>query len=232
MLCQSVFPLLDAPVQQVFYQHIMMKPYLSGLKFGMLLQIAIGPLCLLVFYTAQNTGFAVALFLVAAVALADAFYIALAALGAGRLCRHPKAQKPLRILSAVVLLAFGANIILQVFGISLIPAFTLHLNAANAFWQGVVLTLSNPLTILFWGSVLTARLAENKLAGNALLLFSVGAVCATLFFLTAVAALGTLLSAFVPDMLSAILNVVVGAVIIGFGLRTLLQKPAPCDDAA
>lgn len=50
-----------------------MKWYLDGLKFGMLLQLAIGPMCLLVFNTAKNMGFINALSLVSAIALIDAF---------------------------------------------------------------------------------------------------------------------------------------------------------------
>ena len=35
----------------------MIQRYFSGLRFGMLLQIAIGPMCLMVFNTAKNAGF-------------------------------------------------------------------------------------------------------------------------------------------------------------------------------
>ena len=42
----------------------MIKRYFSGLRFGMLLQIAIGPMCLMVFNTAKNAGFWVAMSLV------------------------------------------------------------------------------------------------------------------------------------------------------------------------
>ena len=44
-----------------------MKKYFEGLKFGLLLQFAVGPMCLMVFNTAQNTGFLVALSLVIAI---------------------------------------------------------------------------------------------------------------------------------------------------------------------
>lgn len=57
-----------------------LKLYLDGLKFGMLLQLAVGPMCLLVFNTAKNAGFWVALSLVLAITLVDAFYIILAAM--------------------------------------------------------------------------------------------------------------------------------------------------------
>ena len=34
----------------------MIKKYFSGLKFGLLLQIAVGPMCLMVFNTSKNVG--------------------------------------------------------------------------------------------------------------------------------------------------------------------------------
>ena len=39
----------------------MLKKYFNGLKFGLLLQIAVGPMCLMVFNTAKNVGLLVAM---------------------------------------------------------------------------------------------------------------------------------------------------------------------------
>ena len=62
-----------------------MKKYIDGLKFGMLLQLSIGPMCLMVFNTAKNVGFTVAFTLVMAIALVDAFYISLACFGVSKI---------------------------------------------------------------------------------------------------------------------------------------------------
>ena len=124
-----------------------MKRYLEGLKFGMLLQFAVGPMCLMVFNTAQNTGFLVALSLVIAIALVDAFYILLASLGASKLLGNKKVEKIVKIIGSLVLILFGLNIILNVFGINIIPGLNLKPNSSSAFIQGIILTLSNPITI-------------------------------------------------------------------------------------
>ena len=55
-------------------------------------------------------------------------------------------------------------------------------------------------------------------------IFSIGLVSATLLFLTTVAILGMILSNFIPDIISKILNVIVGIVIIGFGIKLLVKK--------
>lgn len=201
-----------------------MKRYLEGLKFGMLLQFAVGPMCLMVFNTAQNTGFLVALSLVIAIALVDAFYILLASLGASKLLGNKKVEKIVKIIGSLVLILFGLNIILNVFGINIIPGLNLKPNSSSAFIQGIILTLSNPITIVFWGSVLTTKIIEEKFEKKELAVFSVGLVSATLIFLTIVAVLGMILSNFIPDIISKILNIVVGLLIIGFGIKLLLKR--------
>ena len=201
-----------------------MKSYFDGLRFGMLLQLAIGPMCLLVFNSAQNSGFLPALSLVLAIALADAFYIALAALGAGKILANRKADHAVRIVGGCVLALFGLHIALSAFGIGLLTGLHIRTTARSLFVQGLILTLSNPLTIVFWGSVLTVKIVEEGLRRLELAVFSIGAVSATLLFLTAVALLGTVLGSFIPNNVSAALNVAVGLLIVYFGAKLLFKK--------
>lgn len=202
----------------------MLKKYFSGLKFGLLLQIAVGPMCLMVFNTAKNVGFLVALSLVLAIALVDAFYITLAGLGVSKLLEKEKIKKIFKIIGSLVLILFGINIILNVFGINIIPGLNLKPTSTNIFIQGLVLTLSNPITIVFWGSILTTKIIEDKLKKKELIIFSIGLVSSTLLFLTLVAILGTMLSSFIPDNISSILNVIVGILIIFFGIKMFVKK--------
>ena len=201
-----------------------MKKYFEGLRFGLLLQFAVGPMCLMVFNTAQNAGFLVVLSLVIAIALVDAFYILLASLGASKLLGNERVEKIVKILGAIVLMIFGLNIILNVFNINIIPGLNLKPNSSSAFIQGIILTLSNPITIVFWGSVLTTKIIEEKFNKKELTIFSVGLVSATLMFLTTIAVLGMILSNFIPDIISKILNVLVGLVIMGFGIKLVVKK--------
>lgn len=190
----------------------------------MLLQIAIGPMCLMVFNTAKNAGFKVAMALVLAIALVDAFYIMLAGIGVSRMLENDRVKKVFKIVGSLVLIVFGLNIILNVFGINIIPGMDLVPTSSNIFIQGLVMTLSNPLTIVFWGAVLTAKIIEDKMEKDELAVFSVGLVSATVFFMTAVAGLGTVLSGFIPKNVSDVLNVLVGLLIIYFGVKMYLKK--------
>ena len=202
----------------------MIKKYLEGLKFGMVLQLAVGPMCLMVFNTAKNVNFLVALTLVLAIALVDAFYILLAGLGVSKIMEKENIKKTFKLIGSLVLIIFGLNIILNVFNINLIPGLNLKPNTTNIFIQGLILTLSNPITIVFWGSLLTTKIIDDGLKKKELILFSIGLVSSTLIFLTFIAILGTILSNFIPETISIILNIVVGLLIIFFGVRMLLKK--------
>ena len=191
----------------------------------MLLQLAIGPMCLMVFNTAKESGFRIAFSLIVAIALIDALYIILAALGVSRLLEKESVKRVLRLVGGIVLILFGLNMILGVFHINLIPGFNVRISSGSVFVQGLILTLSNPLTIVFWGSVLTGKLSEGRMSRRDLTFFSIGLVSATLFFMTAVALLGTLVSSFLPEQVSGLLNLVIGAVIIWFGIRMITKKP-------
>lgn len=201
-----------------------MKKYFDGLKFGMLLQLAVGPMCLMVFNTANNMGFLPAMSLVLAIALVDAFYIILASVGASKLLEKDSVKKIFKLLGSIVLMIFGLNIVLNVFGINIIPGLNFNSSSSSIFIQGIVLTLSNPITIVFWGSILTAKIIEEQFTKKELTIFSIGLVSATLLFLSIVAILGTIVASFIPNNVINILNIIVGIVIIGFGIRLLLKK--------
>ncbi|HSN58400.1 MAG TPA: LysE family transporter [Clostridiaceae bacterium] len=199
----------------------------KGFRFGMLLQIAVGPVCLFIFQTAASSGFAAAETGVLGVAIADALFIAAAILGIGALIsRYPKAEKSLKYFGAAVQLVFGISIIAGVFGFSLVPSldFFQKQSAGDVFIKALLLTLSSPLTILFWAGVFSSKISEENMLRRDMYFFGLGAVLSTLFFLTFVSILGRLVNSFLnPDLLSA-LNVVVGLMLIGFGIKTALKS--------
>ena len=201
-----------------------MKWYLDGLKFGMLLQLAIGPMCLLVFNTAKNMGFINALSLVSAIALIDAFYIYLAGIGVSRLLLQERVKICVSVIGAFVLCLFGINMILEAVGRDIVLHISSDSDVQSVFVQGLILTLSNPLTIVFWGTVLTQKMIKEQLRRSELIFFSAGLVSATVFFLTGIAILGTEMKEFLPDTISNGMNVVVGVVIVYFGIKMFLNK--------
>lgn len=200
----------------------------KGFRFGMLLQFSIGPVCLLVFQTASRSGFLLASILTAAVALVDALFIVLAIFGTTSVLKHPKIQFAVKIAGSIILLLFGANTVLSVWGISLLPSVNLFsgINASNVFLQGLLLTASNPLTILFWGGVFTSKALDEQLNQKQLIAFGAGCVLSTVFFMTLIAGAGSLIGVFLPSFVLSALNLAVGAAIMVFGIKMLLKARA------
>lgn len=198
----------------------------QGFRFGMLLQLAVGPVCLFVLRAAFTAGFWPAMGAVLAVTLTDAAYIALSSLGAAALLARPSAQRAARLLGGAVLCLFGLDMALGVLGIKLIPGVRMFSAEASGslFWQALFITASNPLTILFWGGALTAKVAENGLDRGGLILFATGCVMATAVFLTAVAAIGASFMGGMSETAIGVLNAAVGLALIWFGIRLMLLR--------
>ncbi|MGE5396939.1 MAG: LysE family translocator [Chitinophagales bacterium] len=199
---------------------------LKGFKFGMLLQLAVGPMCLLVFNTSTTHGFIYGLYLMLAIALVDALYIGLSCVGVASIINRAKVKTAIKLVGCFVLVLFGVNTISGVFDLSFLPNIALFsdISSQNLFIQGLLLTASNPLTIIFWSSMFSTQMIENEWNKKQLFFFAVGCVMSTVVFLTVVALLGSILSDFLPKVIIQSLNVIVGIFLIFFGIRLLCKK--------
>ncbi|MBQ6495518.1 MAG: LysE family transporter [Bacilli bacterium] len=201
-----------------------MKRYIEGIKFGMVLQLAIGPMCLLVFNTSRNVGFVKGLIMVFVIASVDLFYITLSCVGVSKLLEKSKFKVLFKVISSVILMLFGFSIILGSFGINVLPILSINPSSKNIFLQGLVLALSNPITIIYWGSILTNKLLEDNFKKRELIVFCMGLVSSTLIFLSFISFVGSVIGNFIPLFVANILNVIVGIVIIYFGVNYLIKN--------
>ena len=200
---------------------------IKGFRFGMLLQIAVGPVCLFIFGTSVERGFWEAMQGVVAVTLVDSLYIVGAILGMAALLEKKESAKVFfKYFGASILIIFGLQTLLGIFGISILPDIDLFkgISSGATFPKVLLLTLSNPLTIMFWAGVFSSRIIEDGLGRNEMYLFGSGAVLSTLLFMTFISALGSFVGVFIPEAAMSLLNAVVGVVLIGFGIRTAYRK--------
>lgn len=198
----------------------------KGFKFGMLLQLAVGPMCFMVFNTSTTHGFLTGLLLVLAIVLIDGLYITLSGIGLAVILNKEKIKFIIKIFGCIVLVLFGLNIIMGVLDYSFLPNITLFKKVTNhnIFIQGLLLTASNPLTIIFWSGVFSSQVIENELNKKRLYFFGFGCVLSTLVFLSIVALSGSILKEFLPDKIILIFNVIVGSILILFGIKLLFKK--------
>lgn len=200
---------------------------LKGFRFGMLLQIAVGPICLFIFQTATSSGFFTAETGVLGVTIIDGLYILAAIFGIGTILnKYKKAKKVIKYFGAAVLVIFGTSTIVGAFGISLIPSldFISKQSVEGVFFKTLVLTLSNPLTILFWAGVFSTKISEENMKQGDMYCFGLGAVLSTLFFLTIISISGSFINKFLEQAVLNTLNGIVGLILIAFGIKTAVKR--------
>jgi len=205
---------------------VMGKTYkigLSGFKFGMLLQLAIGPVCIYIFSLGINNGFVEGFSGVLGVTLADIFYMLLAVLGISTFIKNEKLQKRFNILGAIIVILFGVQLVLGSFGLEILPKFKFS-GLTNSFFKGFFLTIANPMTILFWIGVFASKVRDLEGSLKNTIFFSIGAAFSTLFFLTLIAFAGTLTNNFISKAFLKILNSFVGLALIYFGIKKLKKS--------
>ena len=190
------------------------------------MQLAIGPVCVFIFKVGGNEGLIAAEFGVLGIVLIDALYILLAISGIASFVDKGRVKHILRIFGAIIVAIFGLQIVLGTFGWEVIPNVKLFdgIQSKNSFLEGLVLTASNPLTILFWVGVFSAKITEEKLTKKDVYLFGTGSVLATLFFLTVIAVTGSITRYFLPVEVISMLNFIVGLALVYFAFRMFIKK--------
>ena len=195
---------------------------LKGLRFGMILQLAIGPMCIFIFQTSIERGFFAGEIGVLGTAVVDSLEIILAILGIGVLLeRSSKAETFLKIFGVSILLLYGTISVFGAFNISILPRFQILSldSSAGTLTQAVVLALSDPLTVVFWAGIFSAKIAEEHLSKADLRLFACGCVLATLLFLSFVSLAGSMTKQVIPAIVISALNFLVGILMFCFAYR-------------
>ena len=137
-----------------------MKIFRNGLVTGLILQLAIGPVFFFIAnLTLQGTilnGIAGVL----AVTIVDYFYITLAIFGVGKLLENKKVKKIFGIVSSIILAVFGLIIIKGIAGGVSSATSTMPMTLISSFVSVFLLTISSPMTIVFFTSLFTAKALE------------------------------------------------------------------------
>lgn len=201
----------------------MIRVFLHGFSTGLFLQLAVGPVFFLVLQiTLQRTpldGFCS----VAAVTMVDYFYIFLAVAGAGKLIDKSGAVPVFRLIGVGVLLIFG--IIMLVSAMSM-TSESVFLQGApdyrSSFLSAFFLTITSPLTIVFWSGLFAAKAVEQGYTKHMLAIFALSAGFATFFFLGGSVLIISIFKVSIPFQVVKVLNISVGVVVLLYGARRAL----------
>lgn len=208
----------------------MIQVFWNGLSTGLVLQLAIGPVFFFILNIALQRTMVDGFVSVLAVTLVDYCYILLAITGVGKLMEYHKIRKMLSIMSSCMLFIFG--IIMLSSASNILAHNTIHVqsisNYGSSFLSAFLLTISSPLTIVFWTSLFTSKAIEHGYTKRNLMIFGASAGLSTLLFLGGAVLLLSLFKTSIPLFLVKILNGVVGVILIIYGTLRLMNafKPA------
>lgn len=202
-----------------------MKELKNGLLTGLTLQLAIGPVFFFITNLALQKTIADGLAGVVAVTLVDYLYICLAIFGIGKLLKHKKVKKGFGIVSSIVLMIFGFLILKgAITSGNTTTMLTTASTIFNSFTSVFFLTISSPMTIVFFTSLFTAKAVEHNYTKKELVRFGLGTGSATFLFMGMSVILFSLIKGTVPLLLIQILNGLVGFLLIGYGGSRLWKE--------
>jgi threonine/homoserine/homoserine lactone efflux protein len=201
-----------------------MKIIKNGLLTGLLLQFAIGPVFFFIINLTLQRTILDGLIAVLAVTIVDYFYITLAILGIGNLLGNKKVKKNFGVISSIVLIIFGVIIINGVICSDI--STDLDANSSNlltSFTSVFFLTISSPLTIVFFTSLFAAKAVEYNYTKRELLIFGLATGSATFLFLGTSVITFSMIGGVIPITVIRILNLLVGILLIGYGTVRLVR---------
>jgi len=206
---------------------------LNGFLTGLILQIAIGPIFFFILNLSLQRTVIDGLLAVMAVTLADYIFITFAVLGVGKLLEKPKIKFTLGVVSSLVLILFGIIMIVSISPGSQIISHNnlIESNYISSFISAFLLTISSPLTIVFWTSLFAAKAIEKGYTQNQLIFFGIAAGLATLVFLGSAVTLLSIMRTSIPMTLLSVLNIAVGSLLVIYGvirLCKIVRIPKPC----
>jgi len=197
----------------------------NGLLTGLFLQLAIGPVFFFIMnLVLQRTiydGFAA----VFAVTIVDYLYITLAIIGVGKLLEKKKFKKIFERVSSIILIIFGLIIINGIISNGL--ANNIEISSTNlfsSFLSVFFITISSPMTIVFFTGIFTAKAVEYNYTKKQLYIFGLSVGLATFLFMSMSVIIFFFLKGAIPTLIIKILNLLVGLVLIGYGLTRILNN--------
>lgn len=193
--------------------------FLKGLFTGLILQLAVGPVFFFIVNLTLQKSFLNGLAGVLAVTTVDYFYIALAILGVGKLLEKKKFKKIFGLFSSLILIVFGTIMINGIVGKDLSHLATVNSSSfVSSFTSVFLLTISSPMTIVFFTGLFSAKAIEYRYTKPELVIFGLSTGLATFLFMGTSVIVFSLVKEVVPLVIIQILNFIVGILLIGYGI--------------
>jgi len=200
----------------------MFDPIISGVGFGLLLAIMLGPVFFTLLQTSLHEGFKAAVHLAVGVLISDASLISICYFFASKLNMLDHYRTTMGWIGGIVMISFGVFNFFRKVKVKEVDdnKKTVH---AKFMLQGFVLNIINPAVLLFWlGIVSVMSVKENYTRSHELMFF--GSLLATVF-------VTDLLKSYVANKIKNMLkpnvmlwiNRIIGTALVGFGINMIVK---------
>jgi putative LysE/RhtB family amino acid efflux pump len=187
-----------------------------GFGLGFLVALQLGPMSLFLIRSTLRSGLAVGLAIGAGIALVDAVYAALGAVGAASLLAIDALRTSFALLGAAVLLVLGARTLWDAFRVRAGGETREEVaSPRRAFATALAATASNPATIASWAAIFAAASGVGADDSPALLVAGVGA--GSLTWVVLLAAITATVRRSAGPRAMRVADVVAGVGLVGFG---------------
>ncbi len=202
-----------------------MGAILNGVGYGLLLAVLVGPVFFTLIQTSIERGFKSGVYVAIGISLSDALWIAVAYLGISNLLTTPSFRIYLSYLGGAILVCFGGY---YLFIKSRRPVVynPEHIKERSPFKlmaKGFVINGFNPMVLFFW--VATIGLASTQFGYTTHGIASVFlcSIVVTVFITDIIKAkLSDKLRVLLTARTMKIMNLLVGVVMFGFGLKLII----------
>lgn len=190
-----------------------------------MLQLAIGPIFIYIINIALQKSLLESFIAVIAATLVDYIYIMLAVTGVGKLLERDRIKKVFGIISAIVLILFAVSILISAIGMNEIKMIPTGVSPTllHTFVKTFLLTISSPLTIVFWTGIFAARAIEYDLNQKELIIFGLSAGLSTIIFIGSAVVLLSIFKTSIPLVVIKNANYFVGMLLGGYGTIRLYR---------
>lgn len=201
-----------------------MGAVLNGIGYGLLLAVLVGPVFFTLIQTSIERGFKSGVYVAVGISLSDALCIGIAYLGIANLLTNPNFRIYLSYVGGTILLCFGLYYLLiksrrPVFN----PEHIQERNPLKLIAKGFVINGFNPMVLFFWIATIGLASAQFGYTTHGIVSVFLGSIVVTVFITDVIKAkLADKLRVLLTARTMKLMNLLVGVVMLGFGLKLII----------
>lgn len=198
----------------------MLQEFIFGLLLGWGAAIPIGPINLEIIRRNLRFGTPAGVGLGFGAGFADVTYLSLLSFGALQILVHPLVIKIIGIIGALILAWFGFSALIKAApqSASAIKEHRAKRSFIRNLLEGYVLTLLNPMTLIFWSSISATLAVKTHEIPHAIIYAGIGVLCGTLSWSNGLNIFVHFTRHKLSNRAMQILNIVGGVILLGFAI--------------